>query len=120
MSEEAPRYGVTTICEPPVEDCRFGQIAKNLTRLYLAKNKDYGDSFKRSVERYGLVAALTRISDKFNRAENLILNRGERCVKDENLVDTLADLAAYCIMTTIEIENASKNQETTPGCGGAE
>lgn len=120
MSEAFAEHEVVAIVEPPVEDCRFGQIAKNLTRLYLAKNKDYGDSFKRSVERYGLVAALTRISDKFNRIENLILSGEERQVSDESMADTLLDLAAYCIMTTIEIENASKNQETAPGCGGAE
>lgn len=86
-------------------------IALELTQTYIAKNKDYGNSFGRSVEKYGLVAALTRISDKFNRVENLILNRAERQVKDESLTDTLGDLAAYCIMTIIEIEN---EQRTDP------
>lgn len=120
MSEAFPEHKVVAIVEPPIDDCRFGQITKKLTRLYIAKNKDYGDSFGRSIRKYGLVAALTRISDKFNRAENLIINRGEPNIKDESINDTLLDLAAYCIMTTIEIENANQNQETAPGCGGAE
>lgn len=115
MSEETPNYGnePTYIVEAPQEACRFRDIALELTRTYIAKNKDYGNSFGRSVEKYGLVAALTRISDKFNRLENIILSHNERHVKDETLTDTLGDMAAYCIMTIIEIENESKNQETT-------
>lgn len=119
MSEETPNYGSepTYIVEAPQEACRFRDIALELTRTYIAKNKDYGNSFGRSVVKYGLVAALTRISDKFNRVENLILSRGERHVKDESLTDTLGDMAAYCIMTIIELENESKNQETAPRRG---
>lgn len=112
MSEEATRYKVSAICEAPQETCRFRDIALELTQIYVAKDKDYGNSFGRSVEKYGLVAALTRISDKFNRAENLILKRGVCFVKDESLKDTLGDLAAYCIMTIIEIENENHNKET--------
>lgn len=109
MSEETPKYGVSAICEAPQAACRFRDIALELTQTYVAKNKDYGNSFGRSVEKYGLVAALTRISDKFNRVENLILNRAGRQVKDESLTDTLGDMAAYCIMTIIEIENERKD-----------
>lgn len=108
MESEA-RYGVTAICEAPQAASRFRDIALELTQTYVAKNKDYGNSFGRSVEKYGLVAALTRISDKFNRVENLILNRAGRQVKDESLTDTLGDMAAYCIMTIIEIENERKD-----------
>ena len=109
MSEKTPKYGVPAICEAPQAACRFRDIALELTQTYIAKNKDYGSSCGNSVRIYGLIAALTRISDKFNRAENLILNREERQVKDESLIDTLGDMAAYCIMTIIEIENESKN-----------
>lgn len=122
MSEYIPNYGSepTHIVEAPQAVCRFRDIALELTQTYIAKNKDYGNSFGCSVEKYGLVAALTRISDKFNRVENLILSRGERHVKDESLTDTLGDMAAYCIMTIIEIENESKNQETPSRRGDAD
>lgn len=82
---------------------RFREIANGLADLYERKNTDYGDSFGRSVEKYGMIAALTRMSDKFNRAENLIL-KGKAEVQ-ESLNDTLLDLAAYCIMTAMEAEN---------------
>lgn len=77
-------------------------ICGELTSIYRKKNTDYGDSFSRTVEKYGLVSALTRISDKFNRLESLILHQMQE-VKDESVQDTLLDLANYCIMTVMEI-----------------
>jgi hypothetical protein len=79
------------------------QKMKECIDLYKKKNETYGDSFGKSVEKYGLIAALTRISDKFNRAENIILGAKNQ-VPDESLADTLVDMANYCLMTAYEIE----------------
>ena len=91
---------------PSVPDnvLRFDRIAAELSALYERKNKDYGDSFGRSVEKYGAISALTRISDKFNRLESLILANEKAEINDESLDDTLKDLAAYCIMTLVARE----------------
>ena len=83
-------------------------ICAELTSTYRKKNADYGNSFSRAVEKYGLVSALTRISDKFNRLESLILHK-EQEVKDESVQDTLLDLANYCIMTVMEIRKNGIN-----------
>lgn len=83
---------------------RFRDIVDEMAKTYEKKNTDYGDSFGISVRKYGNIAALTRISDKFNRIENLILN-GNAQVKDESLKDTLLDLANYAIMTVMAIED---------------
>ena len=83
-------------------------ICAELTNTYRKKNADYGNSFSRAVEKYGLVSALTRISDKFNRLESLILHK-EQEVKDESIQDTLLDLANYCIMTVMEIRKNGIN-----------
>ena len=84
---------------------RMKTLANYMVSTYSRKNKDYGNSFGKSVERYGLISALTRMSDKWNRLENLILNtNGSRMVNDESLVDTLMDLATYCLMTIMTIE----------------
>lgn len=83
-------------------------ICSELTNTYRKKNADYGNSFSRAVEKYGLVSALTRISDKFNRLESLILHK-EQEVKDESVQDTLLDLANYCIMTVMEIRKNGIN-----------
>ena len=65
------------------------------------KNLAYGDSFGTSIKKYGYIAGLTRISDKFNRLETLITSAVD--CGDEKLTDTLLDMAAYCIMLTMEI-----------------
>lgn len=83
-------------------------ICGELTSIYRKKNADYGNSFSRAVEKYGLVSALTRISDKFNRLESLILHKKQE-VKDESVQDTLLDLANYCIMTVMEIRKNGIN-----------
>lgn len=81
----------------------FKRIVNDMAKTYEKKNSDYGDSFGISVRKYGNIAALTRMSDKFNRIENLILN-GNAQVKDESLIDSLKDLACYCVMTVMAIE----------------
>lgn len=98
--------------QPTVPDNvqRFRRIVTELADLYARKNEDYGDSFGRSVEKYGLISALTRISDKFNRLESLILAHGNAKVSDESLDDTLKDLAAYCIMTLVAREQQKEKE----------
>lgn len=86
---------------------KFRKITTEISNLYERKNKDYGNSFSISVQKYGLISALTRISDKFNRLESLVLNKNTPCVENETLKDTLLDLASYCIMTTIELNHSN-------------
>ena len=84
---------------------RIKELADHLVDTYCRKNKDYGDSFGISVNKYGIIAALTRMSDKWNRLENLILTLDQRRnVEDESVLDTLLDMATYALMTYIEIE----------------
>ena len=82
---------------------KFNKILDNMFTTYQAKNHDYGDSFSQSIQSYGPIAGLTRISDKFHRLESLIV-KGDRMVKDEKIGDTLLDMANYCVMLKMEIE----------------
>ena len=83
---------------------RFAAIVERMKETYRRKNAAYGDSFGISVEKYGYISALTRMSDKWNRLETLMLNKVSNEVDDERLEDTLLDLACYCVMTLIELE----------------
>lgn len=107
MENEA-RYGdePTYIVEAAPKDKvkRFAQLAGRMANTYERKNADYGDSFGVSVRKYGPIAGLTRISDKFNRLESLILKNEQR-VTDESVTDTLLDLANYSIMLLMELED---------------
>ena len=86
----------------------FGNLAKQITETYEKKDTDYKGYYHESVERYGYVAGIVRMSDKFHRAENLLLGDKEALVKDESAVDTLLDLAAYSIMLAMEVKNRKK------------
>ena len=87
----------------PHNVARMYELAAQLASTYERKNHDYGNSFHTSVTKYGIIAALTRMSDKWNRLENLILNKDAK-VKDEAITDTLIDLATYALMTAMELE----------------
>lgn len=91
------------LTNPPPNVRRFAELCIAMTQTYDRKNTDYGDSFSRSVQRYGKIAALTRMSDKWNRLENLMLSNDVK-VKDEAITDTLIDLASYALMTVMELE----------------
>lgn len=82
---------------------KFKHLCNEISDLYARKNADYGDSFGISIKKYGPIAGLTRISDKFNRLENLMLNKNQR-VNDESIKDTLLDLASYALMLAMEME----------------
>lgn len=97
---------------------RHKQLCDQLNEVYKEKNSKYGDSFGISVQKYGLVSALTRISDKFNRFEQLILTRSNG-TSDESLMDTCLDAANYFIMTAMELENI-KEEEIELRCEGTE
>ena len=72
-------------------------ILNEIRQLHNRKNADYGDSFNKTLDEFGLVASATRMSDKFNRFKSLIKNSAQ--VSDEKIEDTLIDLASYAIMT---------------------
>ena len=86
------------------------ELCTNLHDTYIKKNSDYGDSFGKSYEKYGVVAAMVRMEDKWNRLENLIINHGGVVLVDnESIEDTLLDLANYAIMTCMELKVRNRN-----------
>ena len=47
------------------------KICDNLNKIYEKKNHDYGNSFGETYKDLGIISAVTRISDKFNRLKTL-------------------------------------------------
>lgn len=84
------------------------EICEGLNGLYARKNHDYGDSFARSYDKWGLTMACMRLEDKLNRLEQFAKG-GKLLVNDESVTDTLLDIANYAIMTVIEMKR--KEQE---------
>lgn len=83
---------------------KFKNIANELCELYEAKNKAYANSFGDTCKKLGIISAVTRISDKYNRLCNLATNPDIDNL-GESIEDTLKDLASYSIMTLIELRN---------------
>lgn len=86
------------------------KLCKLIHDTYCQKNKAYGNSFDQSLEKYGLIAALTRESDKWSRIENLILHP-DTDKGDEPLIDSLLDLANYCLMTVMFLERKQEKRK---------
>lgn len=82
---------------------RHKEICNKLNETYRKKNTDYGDSFGAMFRELGIITAVIRIGDKFNRLKTLAIKESAE-VNDESLKDTLLDMANYCIMTVMEIE----------------
>lgn len=70
-------------------------------QTFLQKNADYGSSFEESLEQFGEVAGIVRISDKYQRLVNLIKNKNQVL---ESKSDTLKDMANYCLMLAVWLE----------------
>lgn len=97
---------------------RHQLICQKLHDLYCRKNHDYGDSFHETFLEEGLAMPRIRLSDKLNRfkalTKNIVLNHRDNeslkpvaAMVDENLTDTLMDLANYAIMTIMELDRQS-------------
>ena len=87
------------------------QVCDLLNTIYKQKNKAYGNSFGDTYKDLGIISAVTRISDKFNRLKTLARNQDIDC-NDESINDTLLDMANYCVMTYMELENEKRIEET--------
>ena len=87
------------------------QVCDLLNTIYQQKNKAYGNSFGDTYKDLGSISAVTRISDKFNRLKTLARNQDIDC-NDESINDTLLDMANYCVMTYMELENEKRIEET--------
>jgi hypothetical protein len=83
---------------------QFRAIAEDIAKLYEKKDALYGDSFGSTYQKLGIISAVTRISDKYNRLCNLATGPTPLNDCGESIEDTLKDMAAYCIMTLMQFK----------------
>lgn len=79
----------------------FKEITDYMYQIYEKKNADYGDSFSKTFDEFGLTASAIRINDKTERFKKLIKQDAQ--VQDESIKDTLLDLANYAVLTLMEM-----------------
>lgn len=86
------------------------ELTDKLNPLYVAKNTDYDDSFGKSIDDSGYLAAITRMEDKMRRIKALLSKvEGNQKVANESIQDTLMDLANYSLMLATEVELRTNN-----------
>ena len=83
---------------------KFKILTANMAALYEEKNRNYGNSFDKSLDEDGLLVSKIRLGDKFNRFSSL-LKQQSNGTNDESIKDTLIDLANYAIMSIMWMEN---------------
>ena len=88
----------------------FKVITNEMLDLYEIKNKNYGDSFSKQFQEYGLTSVCIWLEDKLNRLKSLNKQISEAKngivdidVDDESIKDTLIDLANYSVLAIMEI-----------------
>lgn len=85
----------------------FYKILQEMQELYLKKNHDYGNSFSETIQEFGFTPAIARINDKLKRVKQMV--KGEQMQVKESMRDNLIDIANYCILTIIELDNQQTN-----------
>ena len=90
---------------------KFGKIQLEGYNLFMKKNKDYGDAYKK----HGVIGILIRMGDKLDRFQN-ITNNQISYVNSESLRDTLIDLHNYAAMGIMELDSAEAYNKEPDTC----
>ena len=69
----------------------FVSICGEMAELYDAKNWDYGDSFGKSFEEWGMPMPCIRLTDKLNRICSITKNYSQK-VQEQRIDDTVKEL----------------------------
>lgn len=87
---------------------KIKEIAVEVAELVEKKNKDYGNSFDKTLAEYGDTAYFLRIEDKLSRLKSL--SKKEALVADESVEDTLKDIIGYTLLMINNKRNKQKPQ----------
>ena len=82
----------------------FEMVIAEMLNTYEKKNADYGNSFAETIQEFGFIPAVARINDKLKRVKNMVKGN-DMNIKDESMRDNLMDIANYCVLTIMELDN---------------
>ena len=95
---------------PYNSEVRHSEICDEIKDTYYKKNHTYGNSVSKCVDRYGMVGVASLISIKHDRMVNLVKG-ADNLIPEEFLIDTLKDMANYCIIAVTELERLKSLEE---------
>ena len=85
-------------------DTTFEMVIAEMLNTYKKKNADYGNSFAETIQEFGFIPAVARINDKLKRVKNMVKGN-DMNINDESMRDNLMDIANYCVLTIMELDN---------------
>lgn len=110
--EERELYAKNPIndgAQRPADDTeKFSRILECMFQTYEKKNADYGNTYRKEVERYNSFMPMTsRIYEKLERLENILL-KGQAPAVNETIRETALDMANVAVCLIIEYERRNK------------
>lgn len=84
-------------------DRDFSKTLLFLKKTLIKKNRDYGSSFDKSINKFGWIYVAIELDKKKNRLHSLLKNKEKP--NYESVEDTLLDIAGYCVLSLIYLEN---------------
>lgn len=88
---------------------KHAKIIEEIHDMFVRKNADYGNSFEKSLDEWGLIVSAMRIQEKLDRVKTSL--KQELKVKDESVEDSFLDIANYAIMTAMWLRKEKEKKE---------
>ena len=85
------------------------KITEEIHDMFVKKNADYGNSFEKSLDEWGLIVSAMRVQEKLDRVKTSL--KQELKVKDESVEDSFLDIANYAIMTVMWLRKEKEKKE---------
>lgn len=85
------------------------KIIEEIHDMFVRKNADYGNSFEKSLDEWGLIVSAMRVQEKLDRVKTSL--KHELKVKDESVEDSFLDIANYAIMTAMWLRKEKEKKE---------
>lgn len=87
-------------------DNGYDAVLKEMKDTYERKNADYGNSFEKTLNEFGLIPGIAQIYHKFERVKQLVKSPDAKV--NESMRDSLLDMCNYIAMTVAWMDKEGK------------
>lgn len=87
-------------------DNGYDAVLKEMKETYDRKNADYGNSFEKTLDEFGITPGIAQIHHKFERVKQLVKSPDAKV--NESMRDSLLDMCNYIAMTVAWMDKEGK------------
>lgn len=84
----------------------YDAVLKEMKDTYERKNADYGNSFEKALDEFGIIPGIGQIYHKFERVKQLVKSPDAKV--NESMRDSLLDMCNYIAMTVAWMDKEGK------------